>query len=129
VLSGLLLLSVDTIRLVVSVRSGPAERRNSAPIVLGSSFGVGLLTGLVANGGGFSLVPMLVVVLGLTAVEAAGSSMVVAGIPTSQPLPCIGSSATSTGPLRQGLPLALSKRRSSGRLFTYQPLGRERVSA
>lgn len=36
--------------------------------------GVGLLTGLLANGGGFLLVPVFVLILGMTAVEAAGTS-------------------------------------------------------
>ena len=46
------------------------------------SFGVGLLTGLLANGGGFLLVPLFILVLGLSAVEAAGTSIVVVGILT-----------------------------------------------
>ena len=40
------------------------------------------MTGLLANGGGFLLVPVFVLVLGLTVVEAAGTSMVVVGILT-----------------------------------------------
>jgi uncharacterized membrane protein YfcA len=36
----------------------------------------GFLTGLLANGGGFLLVPIFVLVLGLTAAQAAGTSMV-----------------------------------------------------
>ncbi len=50
--------------------------------MVGSAFGVGLLTGLLANGGGFLLVPVFVLVLGLTAIEAAGTSMLVVGILT-----------------------------------------------
>ena len=60
----------------------PRAGADSTAIVVGASFGVGLLTGLLANGGGFLLVPVFVLVLGLTAVEAAGTSMVVVGILT-----------------------------------------------
>ncbi len=85
VISGLLLLGVG-VRLVLPDRAGAAHRavgrRNSTWIVVGSAFGVGLLTGLLANGGGFLLVPVFVLILGLTAVEAAGTSIVVVGILT-----------------------------------------------
>ncbi len=50
--------------------------------MLGWSFAVGALTGLLANGGGFLLVPVFVLVLGMTAIEAAGTSMVVVGVLT-----------------------------------------------
>jgi uncharacterized protein len=85
VLSGLLLLGIG-VRLVLPDRAGAAHRaasrRDRTWIVTGSAFGVGLLTGLLANGGGFLLVPVFVLILGLTAVEAAGTSMVVVGILT-----------------------------------------------
>ena len=85
VLSGLMLLVIG-IRLLMRDSSGAAARcsarRNNTGLVIGSSFGVGLLTGLLANGGGFLLVPLFVLFLGLTAVESAGTSMVVVGILT-----------------------------------------------
>lgn len=85
VLSGLLLLGIGA-RMLLPDRAGAAERcatrRENSLIVVGSAFGVGLLTGLLANGGGFLLVPVFVLVLGLTAVEAAGTSMVVVGVLT-----------------------------------------------
>jgi uncharacterized membrane protein YfcA len=56
------------------------RRRNS--IVLSASFIVGLLTGLLANGGGFLLVPLFVIVFGLTSREAAGTSMLAVGVLT-----------------------------------------------
>ena len=90
VLSGLLLLGIGA-RLLMPDRAGAADRaanrRSSRSIVVGSAFGVGLLTGLLANGGGFLLVPVFVLVLGMTAVEAAGTSMVVVGILT---IPTLG---------------------------------------
>lgn len=85
ILSGLLLLVIGA-RMLMADGAGSSERsanrRGSAPIVLASSFGVGLLTGLLANGGGFLLVPLFVLVLGLDSIEAAGTSMVVVGILT-----------------------------------------------
>lgn len=93
VLSGLLLLGIG-VRMLLPDRAGAAERcagrRENSLIVVGSALVVGLLTGLLANGGGFLLVPVFVLVLGLSAVEAAGTSMVVVGVPdrpdTRQPL-------------------------------------------
>ncbi|MBK5286929.1 MAG: sulfite exporter TauE/SafE family protein [Acidimicrobiia bacterium] len=85
VLSGLMLLVIG-IRLLMRDSEGAAERasarRDRNGMVLASAFGVGILTGLLANGGGFLLVPVFVLVLGLTAIEAAGTSMVVVGILT-----------------------------------------------
>ena len=45
-------------------------------LVVGLVAVAGFLTGLLANGGGFLLVPVFVLVLGLTAAQAAGTSMV-----------------------------------------------------
>lgn len=88
VLSGLLLAWMG-VRMLLPDRSGAAARgaarRDRRGLVLLLSFGVGFATGLLANGGGFLLVPLYVLVLGMTAVEAAGTSMVVVGalvIPT-----------------------------------------------
>lgn len=82
-LSGILLLVIG-IRMLMPDKAGSSERaasrRGSALIVIGSAFGVGLLTGLLANGGGFLLVPLFVLVLGLDSIEAAGTSMVVVGV-------------------------------------------------
>jgi uncharacterized membrane protein YfcA len=41
---------------------------------------IGVLTGMLANGGGFLLVPLYVVVLGLTMPESAGTSLVVIAV-------------------------------------------------
>jgi uncharacterized membrane protein YfcA len=84
-LSGVLLLILG-IRMVVPDRAGAAERaagrRDEVLIVVSSAFAVGFLTGLLANGGGFLLVPLYILVLGLSAAEAAGTSMVVVGVLT-----------------------------------------------
>lgn len=83
VLSAVLLLGVG-LRTLLPDPAGHAarceDRRAQPRLVVGLAFLVGLLTGLLANGGGFLLVPMFVLVLGLTTVMAAGTSMVVAGV-------------------------------------------------
>jgi uncharacterized protein len=88
VLSGLMLLVIG-VRLLMPDSAGAAARasarRGRRSIIIGSAFAVGFLTGLLANGGGFLLVPVFVLLLGMSAVEAAGTSMIVIGaliIPT-----------------------------------------------
>jgi hypothetical protein len=86
--SGALLLLVGA-RVLLPDPAGHADRaarfRDRDPLVVTLSFGVGLLSGLLANSGGVLLVPMCIVLLGLTAARAAGTSIVAAGalsIPT-----------------------------------------------
>lgn len=78
-LSGVMLLVVGLRVLMPDPRDHVARsehRRANTSMVLIASFAVGLLTGLLANGGGFLLVPLLIVVFGLTTGMAAGTSMV-----------------------------------------------------
>jgi uncharacterized protein len=85
VLSGVMLLVVGARVLLpdpVDHAVKAAARRNQTALVLAASFGVGILTGLLANGGGFLLVPLFIVVFGLTTGEAAGTSMVAVGVLT-----------------------------------------------
>jgi len=56
--------------------SARARDDRSVLLVVGLVAGAGFVTGLLANGGGFLLVPIFVLVLGLTAAQAAGTSMV-----------------------------------------------------
>ncbi len=83
--SGVLLFVVGS-RMLMPDPSGHSDRaigRRSQPwLIVGAAFVVGLLTGLLANGGGFLLVPMFMLLLGLTAGEAAGTSMVTVGVLT-----------------------------------------------
>jgi len=58
---------------------GSARRRNR-PMLLAASAGIGLLTGLLANGGGFLLVPMYLLVFGLTMRQSAGTSLLVIAV-------------------------------------------------
>jgi uncharacterized membrane protein YfcA len=81
-LSGLMLLIVGA-RVVLPDPVGSSERaaarRSRTELVVGAAFVVGVFTGVLANGGGFLLVPLFIVVLGLGATEAAGTSMVAVG--------------------------------------------------
>ncbi|MEX2292626.1 MAG: sulfite exporter TauE/SafE family protein [Acidimicrobiales bacterium] len=83
VLSGVLL-AVVGVRVLLPDPAGHAARcevrRTSTGLVVTLAFSVGILTGLLANGGGFLLVPAFVVLLGLTTGMAAGTSMVAVGV-------------------------------------------------
>lgn len=57
---------------------GHARRRPG--LVVPAAAAIGLFTGLLANGGGFLLVPLFVLVLGLTMPESAGTSLVVIAV-------------------------------------------------
>lgn len=54
--------------------------RQTPGIVIPAAAGIGLFTGLLANGGGFLLVPLFVLILGLTMPESAGTSLVVIAV-------------------------------------------------
>ena len=83
VLSGALLLVIGA-RVLLPDPAGHAERcadrLRRTGLIVALSFAVGVLTGLLANGGGFLLVPLFVLLLGLTTAAAAGTSLVVAGV-------------------------------------------------
>jgi uncharacterized protein len=66
-------------------RQAGTARRKNRPLLVAASAGVGLFTGLLANGGGFLLVPMYLLIFGLPMREAAGTSLLVIavlGVPT-----------------------------------------------
>jgi uncharacterized protein len=58
-------------------RSIGAARRRKRPLLVAAAAGVGLFTGLLANGGGFLLVPMYLLLFGLNMRESAGTSLLV----------------------------------------------------
>jgi hypothetical protein len=60
-------------------RAGEARRKNR-PLPVAASAAVGLFTGLLANGGGFLLVPMFLLLFGLTMPEASGTSLAVIAV-------------------------------------------------
>jgi uncharacterized membrane protein YfcA len=55
-----------------------AARRANTVLVVAAAAGIGFASGLLANGGGFLLVPLFLLALGLDINEAAGTSLVVA---------------------------------------------------
>ena len=61
-------------------RAAGRVRRKNRLLLVAASAGVGLFTGLLANGGGFLLVPMYLLVFGLTMRESAGTSLLVIAI-------------------------------------------------
>jgi uncharacterized membrane protein YfcA len=60
-----------------SARAAGTARRQNRPLLVLASAGVGLFTGLLANGGGFLLVPIYILVFGLRMRQAAGTSLLV----------------------------------------------------
>lgn len=61
-------------------RSIGIARRKNRVLLVAAATGVGLFTGLLANGGGFLLVPMYLLVFGLNMRESAGTSLLVVAI-------------------------------------------------
>jgi len=61
--------------------AGTIRRRNRLLLVAASA-GVGLFSGLLANGGGFLLVPMYLLIFGLDMRQAAGTSLLVISVLT-----------------------------------------------
>ncbi len=59
-------------------RAAAAARRDRLGLVLVAAAGAGFLAGLLANGGGFLLVPLFLLAFGLDMNEATGTSLVVA---------------------------------------------------
>ena len=57
-----------------------AKTRRRPGLVIPIAAAIGLFTGLLANGGGFLLVPLFIIVLGLTMPESAGTSLVVIAV-------------------------------------------------
>jgi uncharacterized membrane protein YfcA len=85
VLSGVLLLAVAA-RVLVPVSAGGRERaaqRSAQPgVIVAAAAAVGLVSGLLANGGGFLLVPLFIVGFGLSTRSASCTSMLVVGAMT-----------------------------------------------
>jgi uncharacterized membrane protein YfcA len=64
------------------LRHAGSARRQFRPVLVAASAAVGLFTGLLANGGGFLLVPMYLLLFGLTMAKAAGTSLLVISVLT-----------------------------------------------
>ena len=57
-----------------------ARRRQNRPFLVACAAGVGLCTGLLANGGGFLLMPLYLLVFGLRMRQAVGTSLLVIAV-------------------------------------------------
>jgi len=85
VLSGVVLVVVGARVLVPSSGVASFDRvalSQNRTFVVSLSLGIGLFTGLLANGGGFLLVPMYLLVFGLDMRQAAGTSLLVVSVLT-----------------------------------------------
>lgn len=88
VLSGVVLLAVGIRVLRPGAAVSPERalaRRTSTTFMVSTALAIGFASGLLANGGGFLLVPLFLLALGLDMNESAGTSLVVASaltIPT-----------------------------------------------
>lgn len=81
VFSGVVLLGIG-VRMVLPTRPGHAAkcdlRAQHTALVVALAAGAAFLAGMLANGGGFLLVPLFVLGLGFTAARAAGTALVAA---------------------------------------------------
>ena len=60
-----------------SARELGTRRRQNRPLLVATAFAIGVFTGLLANGGGFLLVPLYLLVFGLRMRQAVGTSLLV----------------------------------------------------
>lgn len=60
-----------------SARELGTRRRRNRPLLVATAFAIGLFTGLLANGGGFLLVPLYLLIFGLRMRQAVGTSLLV----------------------------------------------------
>ncbi len=61
-------------------REAGARHRQNRPLLVATTAGIGVFTGLLANGGGFLLVPVYLLVFGLRMRQAVGTSLVVIAV-------------------------------------------------
>jgi uncharacterized membrane protein YfcA len=62
------------------MRGRGTARRQNRPLLVAASILLGLFSGLLANGGGFLLVPMYLLVFGLTMRQSVGTSLLVIAV-------------------------------------------------
>lgn len=75
-----MLADTDTVGTACAVAGGRINWRRCLPRAIASGFGVGLLTGLFGVGGGFLLIPALVLLLGLDMTSAVATSLVIVAL-------------------------------------------------
>lgn len=83
VASGVVLVVVG-IRVLLPIeddaRAAGEQRRRNRPLLVACAAGAGLFTGLLANGGGFLLMPLYLLVFGLRMRQAVGTSLLVIAV-------------------------------------------------
>src|SRR4051794_29856953 len=81
--SGLVLLVVG-VRVLLPIgdasRAAGELRRQNRPLLVAAAAGLGIFTGLLANGGGFLLMPLYLLVFGLRMRQAVGTSLLVIAV-------------------------------------------------
>ena len=83
---GFKLSDADEARIEALMREPPALAANRAASIMGAATAVGLLTGFFGVGGGFAVVPALVIALGFTMREAVATSLLVLTLNTASAL-------------------------------------------
>lgn len=82
-LSGVMLVVVG-VRVVMPIsdetRESGTARRMNRPMLVAATAAVGFMTGLLANGGGFLLMPLYLLVFGLRMRQAVGTSLLVVAV-------------------------------------------------
>jgi uncharacterized membrane protein YfcA len=63
-----------------AAREAGTQRRQNRPLLVASAAALGLFSGLLANGGGFLLMPMYLLVFGLRMRQAVGTSLLVIAV-------------------------------------------------
>jgi len=63
-----------------AAREAGSRRRQNRPLLVAATAGVGVFTGLLANGGGFLLVPLYLLTFGLRMRQAVGTSLLVIAV-------------------------------------------------
>jgi uncharacterized membrane protein YfcA len=83
VVSGVVLLVVG-VRVLLPIEDAAREagtrRRQNRPLLVAAAAGLGLFTGLLANGGGFLLMPLYLLMFGLRMRQAVGTSLLVIAV-------------------------------------------------
>lgn len=77
ILFALLMIAVGALMILRKTPTEESQRAHSWAVILASGAGVGLLTGILGVGGGFLIVPALVMLVGLPMRQAVGTSLVI----------------------------------------------------
>jgi uncharacterized protein len=77
VLFALLMIAISVIMLLQNKKVERVANQASWPVIVAAGASVGLLTGILGVGGGFLIVPVLVMLVGLPMYQAIGTSLVI----------------------------------------------------